>query len=409
MFANDATCWCGGVTNPCHFYARVYATDEVTIGSVEAVGLLGVNTLVTLLDGVPQVGSVRQGAYSQYQFLLSPPLDPNVPSNLVRVTLDSSVGDADLYITIDGSQPTANNFAFRSVRATGAELVEIDLTAPAIAPICNVNNGCVVRIAAQGFARTSNYLVTASLAAYTYLVPGIGQVSTVNAPPAVTYFRLDNFAPTTTVRFALAPLSGAPLMAGGNQNFTRPSPLVPASHVWGPVADVFTLSQPTTPPTTTFFVGVSAAPGATEGAEFSITASYDAGPGNRTYPLLQLGLPVVGRVGGDQYVLFEMLWPDDLTSTVYFALDGRSGYPLPYIRINNPAVTWQNADYAPVGPTALFSNLQVSSSDPDFLAACGPVVGGCTLYIAVYGNTGGAVQSNYVLTAYVQGRQLLDG
>lgn len=66
---------------------------------------------VQLKLGQPQAGHVGQQSYSQYQISLP---GGDLGGDDLQVLVNPTMGDADLYITLDGSRPVSTNFQFRS-------------------------------------------------------------------------------------------------------------------------------------------------------------------------------------------------------------------------------------------------------------------------------------------------------
>lgn len=340
-YSSDTACWCGfGSTfpGPCFAYARVFTTAPGGGGpppAVAVVGTTGADAVVTLLDGVPTTAAITSGGNRYFVFYPAPSLDRTVLQTTVRVVLDPSLGDADLYITVDGSEPNSFHWDFASVRGVGPDWVDVNVTDPYVASFCNVTApvgtpaACAIRICVNGWSRRARYSLVATFARYTTLLPGEPNVGYLTGPPPLAaFYRVDGAHPRDTLRIALAGLAGSPLMAGGNSSANAtlaPRPSVPGSFGWGPAGPGLVELPPPAggAPEPDFFVVGVAAPEASGGAGYALTATW--GSGNAT---LVVGLPTVGAVSGGQYSYFVLPWPYTNVSgvgQVMLNMDGQTG------------------------------------------------------------------------------------
>ena len=313
-FSSDRNCWCGfGSTytgGPCFAYARVltWAVGAGPPPAVEVVGTTGADAVVTLLDGVPTTAHITTGGNRYFAFYPAATRDPTIVQTAVRIVLDPTLGDADLFVTIDGSVPNSWNWDFASVRGVGYDWVDVNVTDPYVASFCNVTapvgspGACVIRICVNGWSLVAQYSIVATFSRYTTLLPGQPAVATLSGPPPLTaFYRVDGAHPRNTLQFSLAALAGPPLMAGGNSsaNWTLvPRPTVPGSYGWGPSGPGVVVLPPgdvASLPPAEFVVGVSAPADGTGagGAGFELTVTW--GDGNTS---LLIGLPTVGAGWG---------------------------------------------------------------------------------------------------------------
>lgn len=225
-------CWCGPARpGGCTYYALVFTANAVPgASSVYAQWYVAYNgsgtnapgTIETLLDGVPQGGDLSQGQYGYYIF--NALVNPLLPEADVVVTLTPSLGDADLFITLDGSQPSSSNWQFQSVRGSGADVVEIETQSPAWLLYCAAytitQSPCPVRIAVHGWSIQSSYVLTASVARQVTLLADLPFTSLSSGPGDARFFRYYAFAPGN-FSFVLTPITGQPWMYISNDRCVR--------------------------------------------------------------------------------------------------------------------------------------------------------------------------------------------
>ena len=121
------------------------AVQGYSASSFSVVAYLHDTTPITLLDGVPQVGTVNSSVANQYAF--------DVPAGgvSVEITLIPTSGDPDLYVSMNSSVvPSSGAYDFRSVSAFGNDVIVIQPTDPKFTNN-NCQNGCKIKIAVVGF------------------------------------------------------------------------------------------------------------------------------------------------------------------------------------------------------------------------------------------------------------------
>jgi hypothetical protein len=147
----------------CTYYIAVFGASEATytiMASVET-------TYFTLQDGVPMTGSVSQGDWNYYSFLNRYGSDRDF-----RAVLSSITGNADIFITLDGSLPSWYNYDYRSVRSLTDDILTIKHTDSTYAP-CISDSGesrCRIFIGVQGVDTYSEYSLSLTSSIGTNLI-----------------------------------------------------------------------------------------------------------------------------------------------------------------------------------------------------------------------------------------------
>ena len=333
------TCWCGpgnaiGYTGPCSWYVGVLTVVGLT-ATVEVVSNYDNAVITQLLDGVPQSVALTSQNDVVYSFSLAglvgtSPLD----ATGLRTGVLPLQGDADLYITLDGTTPTTFNFQYSSTRSEGEDWILLDFSDPRFMSFCgNVTAGtpppngagpCTVLIMVNGWSQSCEFMLTASVLNFVQLLPGLPAEGYVTAFPAVARFRIPYFLTTSGLSFALLSLSGQAAFfvsaVNGSAGVPFPSPSNPSTYTWGPIGAGAVLTLPpyvnaTTgapinpgPVPTMFFVtvvsqGIDRSPGS--GALFTLTVNI----ASSTVPSLFLGASVLGSVAGNWAVdRYQLLW-----------------------------------------------------------------------------------------------------
>ena len=427
---SDVGCWCGagsGFAGTCIFYATVatYGFQAIT-----ATGSIGADAVVTLIDGVPASGTLTTGANRYYMFYPALSRHTSLLQTTVSITLTPSLGDADLFVTVDKSQPSTFNWDFASVRCCGPDFTYINISVPEVARYCNITapaaspDACVFKIAVNGWSRLSSYTIVAQFSDYTLLLPGHPLFLSVSGPPPnEALFRINAQHPVDALALTLTPFAGSPIMAGGNDTTPSqlyPQPSVPGTYGWGPVGPGVFVQQPARPsdPLPTYYVaGVSAPAGAVSGVSFSLTASFQSPSGNGNMTLL-IGLPALGAVSGGEYDRYQLAWPfvsGAAARQVTINMDGQTGYPWLLASIGSADISASRADYTS-NWISVWGTITINANDPAVLRGCGgPPTPTCTIYVAIYGCppticTGGlTTPALYLLVALTTGSTLLDG
>jgi hypothetical protein len=108
-----------GGSGSCGVWAGV---QGYTAASFSVVAVLGAGAweAVELLDGVPQGGALARGAAAFYFADVDVPHDTTYSFYVHPLS-----GDADLYVTTDGSVPSTTNFQYSSTSAFGDDFVNV--------------------------------------------------------------------------------------------------------------------------------------------------------------------------------------------------------------------------------------------------------------------------------------------
>lgn len=305
------------------------------VGSRDASYSLLVNleaTATHLIDGRPMLDSVPFLTWNYYIF-----------SNFygstrdLKLTMSPSNGNADVYVTVDGSKPSFLRYDYSSIHwGTGDETIRMFHTDTAYYPCLNGATGCQLRIGIYGVLSTDYSLtLTSSLAASTIRI-GAAESGEL-AVNSNDYYRLPiDQSGTFVLKFSVTVLSGhvnvfITCSGSGNSNqdsTDRSSMKLPSetNYFWRFNSDTQTVmeipsialadkgcSASATSPSTVF-VDVQ---GVTS-ASYSIIATYN---NDESVPSLVAGIPLSGSVslhGMDLYFLRPGLDYQDtkITATV---------------------------------------------------------------------------------------------
>ncbi len=198
--------------------------------------------MITLNDGYPQDGSVLLQHYAYFQFTVP----STTTSSVINLALTTVSGDADMYITLDGREPSRTVWDYHGVGTGATELVSIRGDG-AGCPLpdrstctCPATGACNVKIAVYGF-RQSVFNIMASLDnAELRLQDNVPTLVNVNASE-YAYFRYD--VPLTQLQgksltIAVNPINGDPDLYVSHL-YTNPTAVTKAQHP----ADVFTSAK----------------------------------------------------------------------------------------------------------------------------------------------------------------------
>jgi hypothetical protein len=196
--------------------------------------------IYTLLDGLPMAGLLPQSETDQYRFTVQfPANDPTLPANrrVIEIITQSFLGDADLFIKLDGSVPGPNNWDYRAIGAGGVDAVAIRASDPVfMASQCgsavNNNGACTINIAVFAFT-SSIYSIVATSGRYVQLIDGQPQTDAVDAR-AYDYFRFFVGQDEQLVQFTVQPITGDPdLYCGSDKNPNTTIPTTRAgTYIW---------------------------------------------------------------------------------------------------------------------------------------------------------------------------------
>jgi hypothetical protein len=277
-----------GGSGSCGVWAGV---QGYTAASFSVVAVLGAGAweAVELLDGVPQGGALARGAAAFYFADVDVP-----PDTTYSFYVHPLSGDADLYVTTDGSVPSTTNFQYSSTSAFGDDFVNV-------VPGDAAYNSSVRAFAmVVGFSDTAFDVTFSSSSAVATLADGVSASGAVAAGRYLYYaFSLANPAAALPVTLALTARSGDPdiYVSVWDPAFPRFRPTA-ESHTWQGTSfgsDTVTIAPYPTEPGAcqanpawaaagcAYIMGVKC-DDASGNCRFSLTASA-AGPGAALIPL----------------------------------------------------------------------------------------------------------------------------
>lgn len=406
-------CWCGNLPpGQCVYYARVSGANGYPVQGAVLASVTysyptgngsdpGPGVWTPLLDGVPTGGAtMAQGEYAYFTFAaqFTGPGAPGGSAELVLAAVPT-LGDADLFVTLDGTVPSSSNYNFLSVRGKGADVVSLRATDSRVSSLCAAaiaaNTSCLARIAVHGWSITSDFVMTASFNRFTTLLPGVpfaglapgyagGPVST-----SLAYYRYSINSPGDGVALTLTPSAGAPWMwvAAGTNGSTvvpPPTPGVPSSYRWaapgGGGGAPLALILGVTPGLAscgfpcTLLIAVGPGPNGTDpsAAGFSLLASASGANGTSGAPLLPLGADLYGVVSGGSYFRYVLPWPSRDVYSVTITADGTDGWPWLMGAFLVPNVDLTTFDYLSYNYGPYFSRIWADADDPGgpYAAVC---------------------------------------
>lgn len=137
----------------CTYYIAVEGARESTYTILVSIS----SSIPKLSDGIPSVGYVTSFEWVYYSF-------HNVYANSrdIRISLVSSTGNADAYITLDGSMPSLVNYVYGSAKWSSTDDVTILHTDSAYQSACvsaNTVDDCVIIVGVYG-SSAAEYTVT---------------------------------------------------------------------------------------------------------------------------------------------------------------------------------------------------------------------------------------------------------
>jgi hypothetical protein len=161
-----------------------------------------------LTDGVPVFGTVGPFAWTYYA------INASVPLVRVDLTLESLFGDADAYVTLDGSTPSMINYQYRAVGTGAVEAIAISANDTQVAAKCPPAGGrttCPITIGVRGFGSVTNYtLVAASSTVATTLTSGVPLADQAVAAGGYRYYTLAGPDAGSAISITVSPQSGDP-------------------------------------------------------------------------------------------------------------------------------------------------------------------------------------------------------
>jgi hypothetical protein len=397
-------CWCGSLpAGQCVYYALVSGANGYPVEGAVLASVYysyptgngsdpGPGVWVPLLDGVPTGGAtMSQGEYSYFTFAarFTGPGSAGGSAELVLSAVPT-LGDADLFVTLDGSVPSSSNYNFLSVRGKGADVVSLRASDARVAQLCAAaiasNTTCLVRIAVHGWSISSDFIMTASFNRFTTLLPGVpfAGIAPGYAGGAVTtglaYYRYTIVSAGDGVALTLTPSAGSPWMwvaagTNGSSVVPPPSPVVPSSWGWSAPAGggaPLTLVPGVTPGLggcgvpCTLLIAVGPGPNGTDAsaAGFSLLAAASGANGTTGAPLLPLGADLFGVVSGGAYSRYVLPWPSPDVYSVTITADGTDGWPWLMGAFLVPTVDLMTFDYLSYNYGPYFSRIWADADQP---------------------------------------------
>lgn len=406
--ATDGDCWCGNTTG-CTYYLGVYAFPP-TNATYSVQGQIGAPATSTLLDGQPQYGYTLAGSSAQFSFAAQ--LNVSAGIKAVEVALNPFLGDADLYVALDGLPASPAHWQYRSQHPEGqAESVVIRPTDAAWISNCGdaAANGWSCDLSVGVFAYTASlWTIVASNAMYLTLPDGVTQQGFVDAGDWA-YFRYTLSDRASTLVITLDQLSGdSDVFVGcdSNANTTRPTDKA-GSYIWrsSGVGQEVVVIPPTDKracgPTCSYYLGVTTY---RRNATFAVTART-----RTTRPeQLSLGQPVTDQVATGEFAYYSFIW-DPTALIAWIEVSPTFGDSDLYVRLNAslPSRNLGGYDYTSQSATGL-EQVTIRTTDTQWLAspcATSAPNGQCVVTVGVYGFS----TSRYTITAWTSLRELEDG
>jgi hypothetical protein len=403
----DSDCFCdpsaASPSAPCEYYIAVTAWAEATAFSVLA--RQGA-AAIALLDGVPQAGFVDDGEQEQYSFAFSLPAAGALGRRRLSISLATYVGDADVFVTLDGKQPGPAHFQYVSASPTGADEVVVRPTDDAYLRFCGGLDVCTVRIGVYGYG-ASIYVLTASALRHTRLEDGQQLQDSVDKGSYVFY----TYAATDSskVTFSVSPLGGDPdLYVGCDSNANTTAPTSAAgTWLWRSIGlgtEVVVVESEDKRRCTApcnYYLGVTAF---RNNASFVVSAKSDSAAPTE----LVLGEPVLDSVEEGAYARYRVSWVP-ASGPLTLSLTPLYGDPDLFVRLDNKTVTFLNPQYTSTsaGNGVESITIPLTANDPVFGASVCAVDKSrpCTVFVAVYG----FYEARYTISASSGITRLADG
>jgi len=184
----------------CSLFVAVYGWTNSTYSIVGEIVGSNATSLVELVDGQPQAGLVAGGQWTYYYTNVN---FPNAQTYSVYVRAIS--GDADLFVTTDGSMPSLTNYQYASSKSSGDDFVDI---APGT-PGYNASTTMFAGVFAYGSLPATFDITYSSASAVVSIAPGIAQ-SGVLAAGQYMYFSFAAPTPSFSTTWTVTALTGDP-------------------------------------------------------------------------------------------------------------------------------------------------------------------------------------------------------
>jgi hypothetical protein len=184
----------------CSLFVAVYGWTNASYSIVGEIVDSNATSLIELVDGQPQAGLVAAGQWTYFYTNINL---PNTQTYSIYVRAIS--GDADLYVTTDGSTPSLTNFQYSSSKSSGDDFVDV-------APGTNGYNSTTTMFAgvfAYGSLPATFDITYSSASAVVAIAPGIAQ-SGLLAAGQYAYFSFAAPSQQLSTTWTVTALTGDP-------------------------------------------------------------------------------------------------------------------------------------------------------------------------------------------------------
>ena len=182
---------------PCMYYIAVYGATESSFTISASLS----STIPTLSDGVPASGSVEQSQWIYYMFH-----DVYQDSRDFQIEL-SSIGDADLYVTLDGSIPSRSNFIYSGIDSHVINIAHTDSDYISSC-ITDRSSDCMIKVGIYGVTVTTFTLTLTSSSSATTLQYDVTRSDAVASHLHRYYKAVLETAEPSFLRFSITPITG---------------------------------------------------------------------------------------------------------------------------------------------------------------------------------------------------------
>jgi len=190
----------GGAGGDCDIWIGVLGFTNTTY-TVTATVVNGTQRTM-LLDGVPASGTVAFRSYVYYYADVAV-----LPGQTYSVYVRSVAGDADVYVRLDGQNPSTSFFQYASTLMAGDEIINITPASRFY------NNTATMAIAVYGYSNATYSITYATSSAVVQLANGIAQSGIVaGLGTYYTYYYVSVDGPGADVTLSLTALAGDPDM-----------------------------------------------------------------------------------------------------------------------------------------------------------------------------------------------------
>jgi hypothetical protein len=184
----------------CFLFVAVYGWTNASYSIVGEIVGSNATSLVELVDGQPQAGLVAGGQWTYFYTNVNL---PNTQTYSVYVRAIS--GDADLYVTTDGSFPSLSNYQYASSKSSGDDFIDV---APGTQGY-NTSTTMYAGVYAYGSLSATFDITYSSASAVISIAPGIAQSGVLSAGQYM-YFSFAAPVPQFSTTWTVTALTGDP-------------------------------------------------------------------------------------------------------------------------------------------------------------------------------------------------------